>query len=196
MVRPIVSRACSREFPGSRFPGNSGFLVIFPHFPGPFYFPGNGKFEKPKVPGISREFPGIPGIPDLSFPGKRGKWPKIVNFPGNGIPGIPRSKLYSWYKDWRTKVFKNQKEKARLIQMWSNVQGECPWWRGHTGNLSNAPGCPKRPQRNCWIAIQTWWPTNPSSWWTWEFQKSMRIDVEIYFEHEISWEIWVLKSLT
>ena len=40
-------------------------------------------------------FPGIPRIPDLSFPGKREKWPKIVNFPGNGIPGIPGSKLYS-----------------------------------------------------------------------------------------------------
>jgi len=50
----------------------------------PFSFPGNGKFEKPK-------FPGIPGS---LFPGKREKSPKFFNFPGNGIPGIPGRKLY------------------------------------------------------------------------------------------------------
>ena len=53
-------RACSREFPGSRFPGNSRFLAIFPVFPGKRgresrEFPGNpGKLANFRVP-VSRE---------------------------------------------------------------------------------------------------------------------------------------------
>ena len=41
----------------------------------------------------SREFPGNSRDPRSLFPGKREKLLKFINFPGNGIPGIPGRKL-------------------------------------------------------------------------------------------------------
>ena len=52
----VVTRACSQEFPGSRFPGNSWILAIFPVFPG-------------KSGRESREFPGNWSILSSRFPG-------------------------------------------------------------------------------------------------------------------------------
>ena len=65
MVQPnylgqvIGTKGCSREFPGSRFPGNSQFLAIFPVFPG-------------KAGRETREFPGFPGkLANFRFPVSR-----------------------------------------------------------------------------------------------------------------------------
>ena len=56
----ILFRACSREFPGSRFSGNLRILAIFPVFPG----------IKIQDPGNSRKFPGILAFEFSRFPGK------------------------------------------------------------------------------------------------------------------------------
>ena len=54
------TRVSSREFPGSRFPGNLRILAIFPVFPG----------IKIRDPGNSREIPGNFGFSNFPFPGK------------------------------------------------------------------------------------------------------------------------------
>ena len=54
----LMNRVSSREFPGSRFPGNLRILAIFPVFPG----------IEIRDPGIYREIPGNFGFSNFPFP--------------------------------------------------------------------------------------------------------------------------------